>query len=94
MPYGSALLAVWLVASPGPVLQQPAPPAAQNAPDAEYYFLLGRYLEGSGKGEDAEAALKQAIVLAPHSAERALNCRPSMPGRTRPWKRSMPQKTR
>jgi tetratricopeptide (TPR) repeat protein len=51
------------------VLQQPAPPAAQNAPDAEYYFLLGRYLEGSGKGEDAEAALKQAIALAPHSAE-------------------------
>jgi tetratricopeptide (TPR) repeat protein len=34
-----------------------------------YYFILGRYLEGEGKLEEAIAAHKQAIALAPGSAE-------------------------
>lgn len=44
-----------------------SPAAAQ--PDAKYYFLLGRHLEGEGKVEDAVAAFKQAIALEPSSAE-------------------------
>ena len=34
-----------------------------------YYFLLGRYLEGEGKIDEAAAALKKAIELDPSSAE-------------------------
>ena len=51
------------------------PPAAQAVPpadvqeDAKYYFVLGRYLEGAGKVDDAVAALKKAIQLEPASAE-------------------------
>src|SRR5437762_7725393 len=37
--------------------------------EATYYFLLGRYLEGNGKIDDAIAALKKAIALEPKSAE-------------------------
>lgn len=45
----------------------PQPPA--DAPNASYYFLLGRYLEGGGKIDDAVAAFKKAIALEPESAE-------------------------
>jgi len=34
-----------------------------------YYFLLGRYLEGEGKVDEAAAALRKAIDLEPRSAE-------------------------
>ena len=59
--------------------QPPARPATPAAPDAArtgsttedpaYYFILGRYLEGEGKLDEAIAAHKQAIALAPASAE-------------------------
>ena len=44
-------------------------PAAQPPEDATYYFLLGRYLEGGGKIDEAVAALRKAIALDPKSAE-------------------------
>jgi tetratricopeptide (TPR) repeat protein len=44
-------------------------PAARITEDATYYFLLGRYLEGGGKIDDAIAALRRAIALDPRSAE-------------------------
>src|SRR5262245_23536808 len=44
-----------------------APPADQG--DAKYYFLIGRYLEGAGKVDEAVAAFKKAIELEPASAE-------------------------
>jgi tetratricopeptide (TPR) repeat protein len=46
-----------------------APAAPQTPEDATYYFLLGRYLEGGGKIEEAIAALRKAIALDPTSAE-------------------------
>ena len=48
---------------------QPPAAAAQVPEDATYYFLLGRYLEGGGKIDEAIAALKKAIALDPRSAE-------------------------
>jgi tetratricopeptide (TPR) repeat protein len=71
MPFGSGLLALWLVTSAGLAeqAQPPSAPDAAHAPDAEYYFLLGRYFEGAGKLDEAVAALKQAIALAPTLAE-------------------------
>ena len=52
------------------------PPAApqgsrtlEGPDDAPYYFLLGRYLEGAGKVDEAVAALRKAIELDPKSAE-------------------------
>ena len=47
---------------------QQRPPAGDQG-DAGYYFLLGRHLEGDGKVDEAIAAIKQAIALAPGSAE-------------------------
>ena len=44
-------------------------PAPQPPEDATYYFLLGRYLEGGGKIDEAIAALRKAIALDPKSAE-------------------------
>ncbi|MEO6237372.1 MAG: tetratricopeptide repeat protein [Vicinamibacterales bacterium] len=44
-------------------------PATQVADDATYYFLLGRYLEGGGKIDEAVAALRKAIALEPSTAE-------------------------
>jgi tetratricopeptide (TPR) repeat protein len=63
----SILPAVMLTAAVA--IQAPAPPAAPDQDDAKYYFLLGRYLEGEGKVDDAVAALKKAIELEPKSAE-------------------------
>lgn len=45
---------------------RPQPP---DSPNASYYFLLGRYLEGGGKIDDAIVAFKKAIELEPGSAE-------------------------
>jgi tetratricopeptide (TPR) repeat protein len=69
MPYGSGLLAFWLFTSAGLAPVQTPAPAAATQGDAEYYFLLGRYLEGKGNLDDAAAALKQAIALSPGHAE-------------------------
>src|SRR5687767_3418776 len=44
-----------------------APVQGQELPT--YYFLLGRYLEGEGKIDEAAAALRKAIGLDPASAE-------------------------
>src|SRR4051794_41047074 len=58
--------ALLLSATPA-IAQQSPPPRADG--DAPYYFLLARHLEGEGKVEDAIAALKRAMTLAPESAE-------------------------
>ncbi|HWK11478.1 MAG TPA: tetratricopeptide repeat protein [Vicinamibacterales bacterium] len=70
MVHGSGLLAFWLFMSAG-LTQPPSVPSlpANQSADAEYYFLLARHLEGSGKLDEAEAAIKQAIALAPRNAE-------------------------
>ncbi len=53
-------------ATRGPGIQGPK----DHGPDeATYYFLLGRYLEGGGKIDEAIAALRQAIAIDPRSAE-------------------------
>ena len=46
-----------------------AQPAAAAAGDAGYYFLLGRRHESMGDVDKAVAAYKQALTLAPNSAE-------------------------
>jgi tetratricopeptide (TPR) repeat protein len=57
------------------ILAVPQPAAPQGTPtlegpdDAPYYFLLGRYLEGEGKVDEAVSALRKAIELDPKSAE-------------------------
>jgi tetratricopeptide (TPR) repeat protein len=54
-----------------PAPARPAQAASdQGGPeDAPYYFLLGRYLEGGGKIDEAIAAFRKAIDLDPRSAE-------------------------
>jgi len=47
----------------------PAARPSQPAEDPAYYFLMGRYLEGAGKVDEAVAAFKKAIALDPKSAE-------------------------
>ena len=49
--------------------QQTPPSAARADGDSTYYFLMGRYLEDEGRIDDAIAAHKHAIELAPDSAE-------------------------
>ena len=53
----------------GTAVQTPGTPAPPPSEDAAYYFLVGRYLEGGGKIEEAIAALRKAIALDPTSAE-------------------------
>ena len=48
MRHGSALVALWLLASPAGVFAQQTPQPADQ-PTAEYYFVIGRSLEGEGK---------------------------------------------
>ncbi len=52
---------------------QSAPPqgarVTEGPDDAPYYFLLGRYLEGEGKVDEAVDAIRKAIALDPKSAE-------------------------
>lgn len=69
------VLLLCLSAAPAPA-QRPADSAkapqsadASDAPDAGYYFLLGRYYEGEGKIDAALAALKEGISADPKSAE-------------------------
>ena len=50
-----------------PQAPKPAPPGEQELPT--YYFLLGRFLEGEGKIDEAAAALRKAGDLDPTSAE-------------------------
>jgi tetratricopeptide (TPR) repeat protein len=50
-----------------PKQSQAAPKADEDGP--AYYFVLGRHLEGDGKLDEAIAAHKKAIALAPDSAE-------------------------
>src|SRR5436190_10414734 len=52
-------------------VQAPTPSARMPPPgeEATYYFLLGRYLEGNGKIDEAVAALRKAIEMEPKSAE-------------------------
>jgi tetratricopeptide (TPR) repeat protein len=60
------LLAAAGLAQPVAAQRAPSPSAPQ---DPSYYFLLGRYLEGKGQIDAAIDAQKQAIGLAPDSAE-------------------------
>lgn len=64
MPTVLAAAALSLAFAAGGPAQPPA-----DAPDASYYFLLGRHLEGSGRIDEAVAAFKKAIELEPQSAE-------------------------
>ena len=60
------LLAVLLSVALASPAGQPTEPFADGP---SYYFMLGRHLEGEGKLDEAIAAHKQAIALAPGSAE-------------------------
>src|SRR5215471_12274085 len=57
------------------ILTVPQKPSVEGArvtegpDDAPYYFLLGRYLEGEGKVDEAVTAIHRAIDLDPKSAE-------------------------
>lgn len=63
----STLLALALTTAVA--IQSPAAAPARDDGDAKYYFLIGRYLEGAGKVDEAVAAFKMAIELEPASAE-------------------------
>src|SRR3954471_13325378 len=54
---------------PRPRAQDTQSPGQVDAGLPAYYFLLGRYLEGENKIEDAVTAFKKAIELDPASAE-------------------------
>jgi GTP-binding protein HflX len=61
------ILVLLLLACAAPAAAQPA--AAVSSGDAAYYFLLGRRHESTGDIDKAVAAFKQALALAPESAE-------------------------
>ena len=61
------ILVLVLLMSAAPVAAQPA--ATPAADGASYYFLLARRFESTGDIEKSVAALKQALTLAPESAE-------------------------
>src|SRR5579872_1292956 len=67
MPIVLALCLSMLTAPQAPATQGAR--ATEGPDDAPYYFLVGRYLEGEGKVEEAVAAFKTAITLDPKSAE-------------------------
>ena len=60
------ILVLMLLTCAAPAAAQPAAPASG---DAGYYFLLGRRHESMGDVDKAVAAYKQALALAPNSAE-------------------------
>src|SRR5690349_11423393 len=62
-------LALFLALAAVPRAAPAQPAAASSAGNAGYYFLLGRSYESAGEIEKAIAAQKQAIALAPGSAE-------------------------
>jgi tetratricopeptide (TPR) repeat protein len=68
-PFFSLGLAVLLVAAVAPARAAGGQTGAQSAETPGYYFLLGRHLESDGKIDEAIAAHKKAIELAPASAE-------------------------
>jgi len=61
------ILVLMLLTCAAPAAAQPAAAAASG--DAGYYFLLGRRHESTGDVDKAVAAYKQALTLAPNSAE-------------------------
>src|SRR5918995_2980258 len=63
-PVLSAVLVLALTLGPQAPVQGPG---SEGLP--AYYFLLGRYLEGEGKIDEAAAALRKVIELEPSSAE-------------------------
>lgn len=65
----TAAFAAILAASPATAQAQTSASASPADASPEYYFLLGRHLEDTRKVEDAIAAHKKAIALAPDSAE-------------------------
>src|SRR5918996_3928285 len=64
-PIIALLLAAALTA---PLAAQQAVPAPEED-SAAYFFLLGRYLEGQGRIDEAVEAHQRAMDLAPDSAE-------------------------
>ena len=64
-----AVVLVVGLAGPANAARPPAAPAAAQDAPASYYFMLGRYLEESDKIDEAIAAHRKAIALAPASAE-------------------------
>ena len=64
----SVLLALSVMTAAPSVLAQPPEPRAGGS-DAQYYFLLARHLESTGRTDEAIAAHKRAIELDPESAE-------------------------
>lgn len=64
MPIASVLVACLAVAGFPAAAQAPAP-----AETAAYYFMMGRHLEHEGRIDDAIAAHRKAIDLAPAAAE-------------------------
>ncbi|HET7698394.1 MAG TPA: tetratricopeptide repeat protein [Vicinamibacterales bacterium] len=72
----SAVVALSLALSAQAPVRTPPAPASAARPQAPgerelptYYFLLGRFLEGEGKVDEAAAALRKAGELDPKSAE-------------------------
>jgi tetratricopeptide (TPR) repeat protein len=64
-----ALLLGGATAGTAVALPQAAAAVAPADPSAAYYFILGRHLEDERKVDEAIAAHKKAIALAPDSAE-------------------------
>jgi tetratricopeptide (TPR) repeat protein len=62
---GFLLVALLTVSSPAPGAAQVAAPTET----ATYYFMMGRYLENEGRIDEAIAAHRKAIELAPDAAE-------------------------
>ena len=72
-PLSAALALSLALPAQNPAPRSSRPAAADQAPGEQglptYYFLLGRYLEGEGKIDEAAAALRRAVALDPKSAE-------------------------
>jgi tetratricopeptide (TPR) repeat protein len=64
-----ALIVALLAQAPQAATAAPQNPAPPLDATPGYYFLLGRHLESEGKIDDAIAAHRRAIDLAPESAE-------------------------
>jgi protein O-GlcNAc transferase len=63
----SALLLSLVLVGPGAQAASGTPPAQGES--AAYYFLMGRHLENEGRIDEAIAALRKAIELAPQAAD-------------------------
>lgn len=58
-----------LIGAATPVLAAQEAPVSPPSGDAGYYFLSARHFEGTGKIDDAIAALRKAMAIEPGSAE-------------------------